>query len=165
MTIKDVLIGHAASGNPNGCRAALEQGAEVNAVDRYEMTAAHVAAYYGHTDCLRLLLDRGADLDLRDRDGHRPVDDAVRAERWSAAALLIRHGADVSLGHSQMARVLGADPHPAGIVTKIPSEQLPKVRAAATRKGLTKIVALIDAFRSQGNVSTELAPKGLRMRV
>lgn len=39
-------------------------------------TAIHLAALYGHTDCVRLLLDKGARADVADADGALPLHDA-----------------------------------------------------------------------------------------
>ena len=38
--------------------------ADVNAKDRFDVTALHVAAEMGHVDCMKLLLDGNADCNI-----------------------------------------------------------------------------------------------------
>ncbi len=40
-------------------------------------TAIHLAALYGHIECVRLLLDNGARADVADADGALPLHDAA----------------------------------------------------------------------------------------
>jgi hypothetical protein len=42
-------------------------------------TAIHLAALYGHADCVRVLLERGARADVADADGALPLHDAAGA--------------------------------------------------------------------------------------
>ena len=61
-------------------RLCLEQGASVNDVDANGVTALHDAVVRG-PDVVRLLLDHGATLDVKDKRGRTPLDVAqgVRA--------------------------------------------------------------------------------------
>lgn len=52
----------------------IEKGADVNAANNYGMTALHYAAYWGGSiACMKLLIEHGADLDLKDVSGHTPL--------------------------------------------------------------------------------------------
>ena len=51
----------------------LERGALVNHQDNSLSTPLHEAAYWGHSDMVRLLLDRDADPFLADSQGHLPL--------------------------------------------------------------------------------------------
>ena len=76
----------------------LEQGADPNARGRIktESSALHTAAYYGHTDCARLLVDNGAD--IHDTAGSRrtPLGEAALWGHTDVARLLLDAGADIA---------------------------------------------------------------------
>jgi uncharacterized protein len=57
------------------------------------------AAYFGHIDAVRLLLDRGAPVDQRSTNplGVAPIHSALGNGHKEIATLLLRHGADVDL--------------------------------------------------------------------
>ena len=46
--------------------------ANVNAGDRYKVTPLHVASLHGHSDCVRLFLDTGANVNAGTMDYNRP---------------------------------------------------------------------------------------------
>ena len=46
--------------------AALERGAEINSGNRYKATALFFAADKGHVEIVKLLLDKGADINTTD---------------------------------------------------------------------------------------------------
>ncbi len=70
----DLLITSARRGEPDGLRAALAEGADVNATDNNGDTALGQAAYYGHIDCVRLLLDvPGIDVNKKNSAGSTPL--------------------------------------------------------------------------------------------
>lgn len=54
-------------------RALLHNGFNICAVDSYERTALHWAAYYGALRCVRVLLAAGADLTAKDDNGDTPL--------------------------------------------------------------------------------------------
>ena len=58
--------------------AALDQGLEVDHADTQGMTLLFVASHYGHDDCVRLLLERGADPNLVNSHGNGPLWEATR---------------------------------------------------------------------------------------
>ena len=45
----------------------LQHGASINAFDKKDRRAIHWAAYMGHTDVVRTLVDHGAELNCRDK--------------------------------------------------------------------------------------------------
>lgn len=53
----------------------IEKDADVNAADELKWTPLHHAAYWGGSiACMKLLIEHGADLDLKDVFGHTPLD-------------------------------------------------------------------------------------------
>lgn len=45
----------------------LEKGATINAFDKKDRRAVHWAAYMGHTEVVRILVEHGAELNCRDK--------------------------------------------------------------------------------------------------
>jgi len=58
-------------------------------------TALHLAAYYGHVDASKVLLDCGADVHGKDKDGSSPLHNAAFKGNGAVLSLLIERGADV----------------------------------------------------------------------
>jgi len=71
------LLEAAERGNSNKVRELLKRGglkANPNTRDELGNTPLHLAAYNGFLDVVRLLLERGADVDARDNKGRAPLD-------------------------------------------------------------------------------------------
>ncbi len=71
----------------------LDNGADVNARDRFGRTVLMIAAYRGHNDLVRLLLERGADVNAQDNDGRTAHAFAAFYRRSDTLRLLQTHGA------------------------------------------------------------------------
>ena len=54
--------------------ALLDRGASINICNRYRRTALHYAVMAGSTECCRILIERGADLSIKDCDDCIPSD-------------------------------------------------------------------------------------------
>lgn len=65
----------------------LELGADVNAANSMGLTALIGAANRGSNDIIQLLVDRGARLDVKDREGRTPI-------RWAEGVFLAAVGAE-----------------------------------------------------------------------
>lgn len=46
---------------------------DLNLVDNYGQTAAHIAAYHGETECLNVLIDSGCDFNCGDKQTCTPA--------------------------------------------------------------------------------------------
>ena len=64
-----VLCIAAENGNERALKALLDGRVNLALVDKKGRTAAHSAAYYGRTGCLRLLIDAGAQLEAKTTGG------------------------------------------------------------------------------------------------
>jgi len=62
---------------PKRVRLCLERGADVNAANDLGQTALHIAAAQRDEGFIRFLVARGARLDVKDRQGHTPLDIAL----------------------------------------------------------------------------------------
>jgi cytohesin len=78
----------------------LELGADVNSVGCGNMTPLCYAASGGHEDTAKFLMQNGADVRFRAKDGTGPVSEAVHADHITLARLFIDSGAKCSLHHA-----------------------------------------------------------------
>jgi ankyrin repeat protein len=85
-------------GDMGRVQALLQQGANVNAVDRqFGATALMWAAHEGHTDIVRLLLASGASIDAQQSLGRTALWYTAQQGRIGPAEILIAAGANVDL--------------------------------------------------------------------
>jgi ankyrin repeat protein len=75
----------------------LSRGADVGAkeADANNWTALHVAAYGGQAVCARVLVEHGAEIDVRDRGQWTPLIWAAWSSSAAIVRLLLEHGANV----------------------------------------------------------------------
>jgi hypothetical protein len=86
---------HAAAGigDVKALDAWLERGYDVNAKNKHGASPLMVAAYGGHREAIRSLLDHGADVHIIS-NGWSPVGAALLTEHAEAARLLSEHGCE-----------------------------------------------------------------------
>ncbi|ORZ00472.1 ankyrin repeat-containing domain protein [Syncephalastrum racemosum] len=75
----------------------VKQAADIAAKDEDGLTALHYAADRGHTDLVKLLLDRGADINALTPDNETPFYYACISEQLAVAQLLMDRGCDTSI--------------------------------------------------------------------
>lgn len=85
------------SGDLNAVRAALDDGDAVNGEEGEALVSPlHVAAQNGFARIAGILLDAGAFVNIRSRDGHTPLHAAAMMGHESAVDLLIARGAEIN---------------------------------------------------------------------
>jgi ankyrin repeat protein len=78
-------------------RALLLQGVDVNSRDVFGDNAGlHWAARLGLAEMARLLIDNGADVNIRNDEGYTPLHWAAGEGQKELVVILIAHGADVN---------------------------------------------------------------------
>jgi hypothetical protein len=86
------------SGNLQMVEELIKYNADINALDGLSCTALHHASRMPNTpNVIRLLLDRGADVNPRAHDGSTPLHFAVRFNILEVARVLLERGADVQV--------------------------------------------------------------------
>ena len=78
-------------GDLAGVQAELDKGANVNA-KMWRRTPLHSATAGGHTEIAELLIDNGADVNMKNSVGLTPLDWAVVEDSTEIADLLRKHG-------------------------------------------------------------------------
>ena len=92
---ENTLVGAARRGDIKAIKQHIAKGADVNDM-RFEMPPLAWAAMMGHTAAAELLLQHGADINGRNRDGNTALHLAVFLGHAETAELLINNGADVN---------------------------------------------------------------------
>lgn len=78
-------------------KKALEDGADVNAKNKNSYSPLHFAARWGNTDIATMLIEKGADVNVRvGVNGITPLHRAAIYENKETAKLLMEKGADVN---------------------------------------------------------------------
>jgi ankyrin repeat protein len=67
----------------------LGAGAEVNLQSKHGMTALHLLSYGDIPEAARLLLDNGADIEVEDFMGRKPIVYCVLTQKWNYAKALV----------------------------------------------------------------------------
>ncbi|MFL6279689.1 MAG: ankyrin repeat domain-containing protein [Vicinamibacterales bacterium] len=143
----------ARKGDASAVKKLLDAGVDVNTRFRYGATALFYACDHGHVDVVKVLLDQGADLTLKDSFyGFTPLMLAVspaqkrRPEHTEIVRLLIAKGAPGKEG-----ALGGAVDQGDSALTKlildsggIPASNLSDALEAAKAKNKTEIVALLE---------------------
>jgi len=90
------LIQAVRNGNLMDVKAALADGADINAKDISNgATALIVASYEGHTEVVKLLIEKGADVNAKDNNGVTSLLNASYQGHTEVVKLLIEKGVDV----------------------------------------------------------------------
>lgn len=93
--IENTLAGAVRNGDLEGIKKHIAEGADVNAL-QFEMPPLTWAAMMGQTAAAELLLEHGADIKGKNRDGNTALHLAVFLGRAETAELLLKNGADVN---------------------------------------------------------------------
>lgn len=90
------LLDAARSGDAAGLERVLDSGTSPNAIDASadRQSALGLAAYRGHLDVVRILLERGAHVDAQDRRGYTPLMAAAQSGHIAIVRVLLERGAD-----------------------------------------------------------------------
>ena len=118
-TIREVLDSH-----PELVNASTDLHQRVRPSDALTMRLIHLAIAEGTIDVLRLLIERGADLNARNADGRMPLHDCFELNHDDLARILLDAGAvpDVCATaaygmHDQLQQILKSDPRNANDLT------------------------------------------------
>jgi peptidoglycan/LPS O-acetylase OafA/YrhL len=158
-------------GDQAAIRGRLDAGGDINAVDlKIGATPLSWAAMRGDVDVVRLLIERGVNVNCRNRDGSSPLLSAAFLGRPDVVKILMSSGADVSVRNDQGTSALEATKVPAdftrGLAELIgiplgPEEELVSGRAEAARL-LDEAIRSSGAALSPGRESPRGGLEGLR---
>ncbi len=159
----DALLDAARAGDVGGVRTLLDAGADAKTVNRYGVSALGFAAERGHFDIVRLLVERGADVNVVDSFyGSRPVDFALRGGHLDIAVYLLEHKAQGAVGVLTTAiRRRDAAAVKAALATRQADAQaLANASAAAAQAGDAAVAAIVKAA---ADATPAIAPKAIAL--
>lgn len=93
-SIEDTLAGAARIGDIPAIKQHIAEGADVNAL-HFERPPLTWAAMAGRTEAVRLLLENGADVNIKSRDGSTPLHGAAFFGRTDVVKILLENGANL----------------------------------------------------------------------
>ena len=93
-SIEDTLAGAARTGDVAAIKQHIAEGADVNAL-HFERPPLTWAAMAGQTEAVQVLLENGADVNIKSRDGGTPLHDAAFFGRTDVVKLLLENGANL----------------------------------------------------------------------
>ena len=106
----------AAMGQTAAAELLLQHGADINAGNKDDNTALHLAAFFARTDVAKLLLENGADIKARNADGATPVE--MLSVDWETTAFIggligieikAKEIEAMKKGRSEIAKLFGVD--------------------------------------------------------
>jgi len=154
LTKTDQLQEAARKGDAVAVKKLLDEGVDVNTKFRYGATALFYACDHGHVDVVKVLLDRGADLTIKDTFyGFTPLMLAVspaqkrKPEHTEIAKLLIAKGSPGKDFALSSAIDAGDAPLAKFVLDSggLPASKLSEALEAAKAANKTEIVAMLEA--------------------
>ena len=88
----------ARAGDTSELAAFLDHGLPADTQDGEGNSLLMLAAYHGHAETVRMLVERGADVDLRNHRDQTPVAGAVFMGEDAVVRVLVEAGADLDAG-------------------------------------------------------------------
>jgi len=147
-TPNDDLLKAVEDGDVEAAQNAMKNGADVDAEvidgDMKDWTVLMVAAFYGHADVIKLLLDHGADVNAKTSKGSTAL--MAAAEHVDVVKLLLDHGAEVNAKTSKGSTALMNAVRNANVV-KLLLEYGAEVNAKR-REGSTALMEAIFPWRN-----------------
>jgi hypothetical protein len=159
----DALFDAARKGDVAAAKTALDGGADVNEAWRYDQTALFIAAFRGHTEVARLLLERGAKPNVKDSFyGMTAVGAAADKGNAELVALLLSKGAEIdergliAMAASEHTNVLKA------LLAKTwPAESLTKALTVAEAKQRTASIEVLKGAGAKPRPTVTVSPETL----
>lgn len=144
----DALFEAARSGDRARVAELLDRGLDVDTATRHGVTALGFAADKGQFEIVRLLVERGANVNVADSFyGSRPIDFALRDSHLDIALYLLQHGSQGAAGVLNAGiRLRNEAAVKAALATGQPdAATLANAAAAAAKSGNAAIAALVKA--------------------
>ena len=136
---------------------AIADGTDVNARNpQFGEPMLSTAALMGHTKIITFLLEKGADINARNRDGNTALHSAAFLGRAEAVELLLEHGVDVNVRNNQGGSAIDSATLDWGITEGILGFIQIEVNEAEVKAGRAKVVRLLTTRMKNAPKSHDL---------
>lgn len=155
--IEDTLAGAARNGDLEAIKQHIADGVDVNAL-LFEMPPLAWAAMMGQTEAAELLLQQGADINGRNRDGNTALHLAVFLGNAETAELLLKSGADVNAKNDDNATPVDLLQVPwemTRLLTKPMGIELEQEQVESGKAKIRKLFGVDDAFKGADTSSPQ----------
>ncbi|XP_013402582.1 ankyrin repeat, SAM and basic leucine zipper domain-containing protein 1-like [Lingula anatina] len=128
--------------------------------DEHGGTPLHWAAFFGFTQCVRLLLQHGADTNIQTENGWTSLYIAAKRGHTQCVQLLLQHGADTSIQAEERKtpRMVAEDEDHAAVVELFRRFEIPDIQRFVLTRALERLAELLDSAEytiiNQTNLST-----------
>ena len=148
----------ARTGDLQAIKHYIEEGGDVNALDKgFQLSAMSWSALYGRTEVVQLLIEKGADVNLKNGDGATPLHSAAFLGRVDVAKLLLENGADIKTHNNDGATpadVLSIDWETTAFVGSLIGMDIEEEEIAVIKKGRNEIAKLFGVDGVLGEAGT-----------
>ena len=155
----DALLDAARTGDRVRVVALLDSGVSVNTANKYGVSALGFAAERGHFDIVRLLVERGADVNVVDSFyGSRPVDFALRGGHLNIAVYLLEHKSPGAVSVLNMA-IRRRDEAAVRIALATKQADAAALASASTLAGQSGDAAIAAMVKAAADATPAVPPK------
>ena len=158
---EDNLWAAARLGDLDGIKRYLSEGADINELSpQIQMSPLAFATMMGHTKAAELLIQLGADVNIKHEDGGTPLHLAVFIGRAEVAELLIKEGADVNAKNLRGDVPASALHLPWGITRFLAGMFGVELKQEEVEAGRAKIAEMLNSTSSSQHNLWQAAAKG-----
>ena len=153
---ENTLVGAAREGDLEAIKEHIAEGADVNAL-YFEMPPLAWATIMGQTEAIELLLQHGADINGRNRDGNTALHLAAFLGHTKAAELLLKRGADVNAKNGDggtPADMLHVDWETTAFIGRFIGIEIEEQEIETIKAGRSKIAKLFGVAGTLGDIDT-----------
>ena len=148
----------ARTGDLQAIKRYIEKGEDLNALDKtFQLSAVAWSALYGQIEVVRLLIESGVDVNIKNGDGATPLHSAAFLGRVDVAELLLKNGADIKARNNDGATpadVLSIDWETTAFVGSLIGVDIEAEEIAVMKKGRKEIAKLFGIDGVLGEAGT-----------